>query len=213
MRKEIGLLDIPYDQLGEYKVQLNSPTGRSCSFSINAKEYVDNELENIQKEIEKHNSISEVDPEPTFDIVSITVDEKQEDMIRKTIESSADFWEWVEDKPPIDEIKMDQKLENFKYFEVKVPENETIFTVIIFDNKTLDVKDQINKVKKHFCTKGEKNRNLLLGTETIINYYQWANLVADLAPKTDYLSYEDISKRMDNIFTGVEGIDLPEGFR
>ena len=89
-------------------MQLNSPTGRSSSFSINAKEYVDNELANIEKQIEEHNKTTDIDPEPTFDIVSIMVDEKQEAFMRKTIESSKDFWEWVEEKPAISEVKMEQ---------------------------------------------------------------------------------------------------------
>ena len=212
LRKEVGLLDIPYEKLGDYKVQLNSPTGRSSSFSINAKEYVDNELANIEKDIDAHNATTEIDPEPTFDIVTVSVDEKQEILVRKAIESSDDFWEWVDEKPPIAEVKMDQKLENFRYFEVKIPDNEISFVVVIFDDGTQEIKDQINTVKKHFCTKGLKKREFLTGYETVINFYQWTNLVSALAPKTDYLSFEDINKRMDTVFQGVEGLDLPEGF-
>lgn len=208
LKKEIGLPEVPYEELGKYKVQLNSPTGRSCSFEINANEYVDKELLNIKKSIDDENE--KADDVVTFDIVSVMVDETQEKMFRSSIEKSDDFWEWIEETAPLAEVKMEQPVDNFKYFDVKV--NDAHYTVVIFNDGTQDIKDQINLVRKHFLTVNERKRNTLTGLEFIINYYQWVNLVSTVEKKPDYLSYEDISKRMDTIFTGVEGLDIPEGF-
>lgn len=207
LKKEIGLAEYTYDEIvaGEFKVQLNSPTGRSCSFEILAKTYIDNELKHIENAIKEENEREEDDV--TFDIVTVQIDEKQEKKFREMIESSEDFWEWAEEHAPIKEIKMEQPLDNFKYFNCNI--GERVFTVVLFDNGTQDYKDQYNKVKKHFTTQREMKRDFLTGLETVINFFQWANLVSGLDnPKPqDYLSYEDISSRMNTIFQGVEGLE------
>lgn len=212
LKKEIGLPEIPYENLTEYKVQLNSPTGRSCSFEINAKEYVDKELLNIEKSIQEANAAgSSNEEEITFDIITVKVDESQEASFKAMVEKSEDFWEWVNDTPPIKEVKMETPLDKFKYYDVKV--NDMSYTVVLFEDGRIETTDQINTVRKHFATIGERNRDMLTGLEFVINYFQWVNLVSNLdnPNKPDYLSYEDISKRMDTIFQGVEGLDLPMG--
>jgi hypothetical protein len=212
LKMEVGLSDIPTEELDKYKVQLNSPTGRSSSFSVNAKEYIDKELENIEKSIAEFNAAEDEDPAPVVETVSISVEESQEKMLRATIEKSENFWEWVEDVPQLKEVPMpEMPLDKFKYFKTNI--NAITYHVVLFDNDTRDFVDQYNMVKKHFCTEKEVDRNFLNGNELIINYLQWVNLVSRLEPpKTDVMTYEDISKRMDNVFEGVEGLDLPAGF-
>jgi hypothetical protein len=207
LKKEIGLSEFSYDEIGagDFKVQLNSPTGRSCSFEIKAKDYIDNELKHIEEAINEENSKEEDDV--TFDIITVQIDESQEKAFRAMIEKSEDFWEWAEEHAPIKEVKMEQPTSNFKYFDVKIGDN--VYTVVLFDNGTLEYKDQYNRVRKHFATVKERSRDFLTGLEFIVNYYQWANLVSGLDnPKGgDYLSYEDISSRMSTIFQGVEGLE------
>lgn len=216
LKKEIGLSDIPTKKLGEYTVQLNSPTGRSCSFSVNAKEYVDKELSNIEKSIKEFNEQQEDesgDLETSIETVSISIDESQEKLIRETIEKSDNFHEWIEDEKLLKAPEREElPLEKFKYFKTDI--GNVIRYVVLFDNETRDYTDQYNAVKGHFCTSGQVDRNFLMGNEVIINYLQWVGLVSKLTPPAkDVMNYEDISKRMDNIFQGVEGLDLPEGFK
>lgn len=210
LKKEIGLGDKAYEELDKFTVQLNSPTGRSCSFQVNAKDYVDNELRHIEKAIKEENDKSE--EKVTFDIVTVQIDESKEAQFRSMIEKSDDFWEWAEEHPPLVEVKMEQKLENFKYFDVKL--NGINYTVVLLDNETPDSVDQINHVKRHVLTVGERKRDFLTGLETIISYWQWSNIIMkiDTPKKDDFLSFEDINARMDNVFEGVDGLDEAKFF-
>jgi hypothetical protein len=220
LKKEIGLPEIPYEELHNYKVQLNSPTGRSSKFEVNAKDYIDNELKAIEDGINEFNENPVDNLLVNFDVHTITI--KDEDLnrlaeIKAEIESDPNFWEWCEGATSLQEVKMGQPIEDFRYFDVSIPDlsgSDIHYTVVLFNNKSQTVLDQLNTIKRHPYTVKERQRDFLTGTEFIINYYQWVNIVSNLdIPRQDnHISYEDIASRMDTIFENVPGIDLPEDF-
>ncbi len=216
LKKEAGLPEVAYEDLGNYKIKLNSPTGRSSTFEVSAKEYIDNELANIEKFITDFNT--NLEESESFDFVSIHVDEANEKMIRDAIEKSDDFLEWLVEPEikPIEVPESHKKLmkeldEKLKYFHVSIgPMNYNVVT---------SEEDHNNLVRNHFTTVREYKKTdsyaASVQSFVFINYFQWVNLVTDLVDprkKDDYSNYENIAERMDLVMDQIKGIQLPAGF-
>ena len=114
-------------------------------------------------------------------------------------------------------------LDNIKYFDIsyqsfnmETQQTETKnFTVALSYNpndprSVQQFIDQSNQIKGHFTFVKEKSRNLLLGIETIISFYQYVNLVSNLI-NPNPSSIEDVSgmiaDKMSMIFGGAEDLD------
>lgn len=230
LKKDLGLTGVSDEELKDHTVQLNSPTGRSSSFKLSADVYIKNEVEHRKQAIEEYNASCD-EPREVIDINTIIVDEKNEQSIRTAIENSDDFLEWVEQKPELVEVKQEpQKVENFVYFDVRIPSKGSYIVVIYTKirptgdaeadaQEQANIDTQINTVETHFCTHGRIDRNMLLGNEVTISYYTWVNLVSDLEKPRSWKHIENfdnidaytlIQDRMNMIFEG--GPKKPAGF-
>jgi len=228
LRKEIGLDNVPYEELHNFKVQLNSPTGRSSTFEVNALEYVDKELAYVEKYIEDFNK--NLEESESFDFVSVTFDEKQEAMFRDMIEKSDDFIEWANEdtiKPievPVSHGQLNKEMDKkIRYLHSVINGIDYIVAMVMDDSDPSLL--NYGKVKYHFTTQSEftketgysESLKACMGrgnNPVTINYFQWVNLVTDLEmPKSGEIEdYSDISKRMDNVMDRIQGINLPAGF-
>lgn len=176
--KEVGLMGTPYAELDKHQVELDSPTGRSSGFKVNAKEYVDKQLIFIENEYNNQPepvSFESFTPEMPIEVVQLP------------------------------EIKLQEvKPENIRFFVVSVfPPME--YVVLINDDGEWQSQDQINQVKDPRFFKGEKKREELTGTEDVISFYQFLSTVS-LIPRQqqDLTAFEKITGNMDTVFDGLK---------
>jgi hypothetical protein len=180
LTKEVGLMGTPYEDLKNHDVELASPTGRNTGFKVNAKEYVDKQLESIAKD---------------YDTFETTIDEEQR---------NPTLVEMTPITPEIEPIKPAEiKPENIRFFDVTI--NNVPFTVIFHDDKTQTAIDHINLIlDKRFFIK-ERKREDMLGLETMISIYQYISAIANIPREPqDYTAFEHISQRMDTVFDGLK---------
>lgn len=180
LKKEVGLMEIPYDQLVEHEVELASPTGRSSGFKINAKEYVDRQLGIIQQE---------------YDAFALAAIEEQKNVAMVDIPPA---------KPEIVPITPKEiKPENIRFFDVDI--HNRPFTIIFHDDKTQDSVDYINLIHDRRFFVKERKREDMTGMEQILSIYQYINAIADIPLEPRPLTaFEEINTRMDTIFDGLK---------
>lgn len=180
LTKEVGLMEVPYDDLHKHEVELASPTGRNTGFKVNAKEYVDSQLKQIEADYIKFKKTSEAEQlKPTnIDIPPA--------------------------KPELEPITPKEiKPENIRFFDVSI--NNVPFTVILNDDKSQTAIDQINLIfDRRFFIK-ERKREDMLGLETMISIYQYISAIANIPREPqDYSAFEQISQKMDTVFDGLK---------
>lgn len=179
-KKGVGLEIIPYEDLHLYRIQINSPTGRSETAFLNAKDYVDKQWELYEEALKNVNT------------EEVVVPELQKPDYNSLVENAIKTLE----------------IDKMKYFDVAV--NGNTFTVVIYDSGAEAITQQINYIKKHWTFVNERPRNMLSGLEHIISFYQFDNWIRTVAKPTDDLSkYENIASRLDTVFDGIklEGFD------
>lgn len=177
LKKEVGLMEVPLDELHKHEVELDSPTGRSSGFKVNAKEYIDKQLEFIEADYKKQTpeiSFESFTPEPT-EIKQIAV-------------------------TPLKEVKAS----NIRFFIVSF-DGINEFVVIINDDGEWQAQDQINQIiNERFFIK-EKKREDMLGLENVISFYQYhAYMITIPNPQQPLTAYEKISQNMDTVFDGLK---------
>ena len=205
-KNEIGLGEVPYENLHLYKVNTSSVTGKEGEY-ISAKDYVDNYVKQIEdaKELLK-----------TMGLTESSCCEGSGCCERNEKEKEPEVWMPQAIAPLITPIEpTNLPVENYRYFDLTTGPNN--YTAVIYldtdtmdDDRIFDIQSQIEQIKNHWTFVAERNRSMLTGFEVIINYYQWANLVGSLRDdKNDLTKYENIADRMDTVFSGLK---FPEGF-
>jgi hypothetical protein len=194
LKKEVGLMDTPYEELYLHEVELDSPTGRAIGLKINAKRYVDTQLQYIEDAYKEHQEMVELEKTTNF----TDLDQANASLVLKEI-------------PQLEEKKLEEiKPTNIKFFEVtfdKGAEDQRNFVVILQDDGSDIVKDQINVIKDLRFFIKEKKREELIGNENIISYYQYFNTISRIPrPQKDLTAYEKITQNMDTVFDGLRDI-------
>ncbi len=165
LKATLGFADIPDDELYNHNLVLNSPMGDQNALSLSVGKYIDTDVE-IAKE-------SYAALEATFDEVEIP-----------ELTPSYDI------NPVVLTNKTTFNGNNIKYFDIDFPQKDgtiTPFTVAIYVNPEdkLTYKEQINQVKNHFTFAGEREAEFLTGSEKMLSFYQFVNLVGGLVRQTD----------------------------
>lgn len=188
LKKMLGLLDIPDEDLDKCPIVLNSPTGLNSHLSITAKDYIDNEVGIAREAYEELN----INIESNVELDNIDVPQNTTTLLSE--------------KTSFDPKKI-------QYFDVNVPKDDAIipFTVAIYVITEdfvswQDSQTQIHQVKNHFTFIGERKPEDLTGLETIISYYQFVNMVSNLIHHTDR---NDVAQKIaEKIAMEFEGDDI-----
>lgn len=188
-KKEVGLSDVAYDDLDQHVVNFDSPMGGLAESNLlstkNAKDYVDEQLRITE---EQYNS---------FEDIGDTVDLLQEqinDMLGPVNQQLVQ----------LKQVEMKVTQSSVRYFDVVV--GGMAYTVAVnTDNKPMMVTDQINHVINTSFFVEERPANYLTGFESIISYYQFANLIQSfIKQNTDLSAFEKISQNIDTVFDGIK---------
>ncbi len=176
LKKEVGLEDVSYEDLVNYKVDFTSILGEGEQ--VNAKEYVDNQLENIKKGYDEVAYQESENDGKGYDLPSVA-----ELNVNKGVRQ-------LENKMATTDP------DKYRYFSM----GGNVF-VTVYDNEDKLSQQQITDilVDTHFV--GEIPREDLSGLEIIVSYYQYMNHVQEqqrLNPVEDFL------KRMNTEFDGVK---------
>ena len=186
LKKEVGLMEVPYDELGKYEVDLDSPFGRG-KIKINAKEYVDQQLAIIE---EDYRITQNGEGDDYLEDVDVVLSSNEPVLLVAA---------------PVQEIKED----SIKFYNVvinEVPYVVFVNTTVRADDEKWIITDQINTITndKRFY-KGETFRHFLTGLETAISYYQYVDKVSSIPRAQEPLTaYEMINERMDTVFDSLK---------
>lgn len=195
LKKQLGFDGIPDDELVNHRIQLNSPTGATDSLSLTVADYINAEVDITRQAYENLESLmGDTDAE----IPVLT--ETRESIIHGANSTSI------------------LGVQNIKYLDISFANKETIhnYTVAISfdpkDEKSVQLAyDQINQIKSHFTFIKERNRDELIGFETIISFYQYVNMVSGLInprPLDQIGLTESIASRLSTIFEGADELDM-----
>lgn len=195
-KKELGLGNIPYEDLHLYFVDDSSVTGVNSKKLITAREYVDRNIEQLEKS-----------QGPVTNSILDAIDDFDED-----------GFPLLTNEPVLllDESKLQREdpIENYIYLSVEV--NDIPYTVIIAKN--FDPVAQSTFVKNHWSFRGEKSRNMLTEHDLVFSFYQFVNFVGGMrnpAEKTDlaFDEFEDLSVMISKqLTTDFEGGAKINGF-
>lgn len=219
LTKEVGLEGVPYEELSNHFVNFDSFFGTeedSPTSKVNAKDYVDRQLVEIEKQYEEF-SISEnsaVVPQ------SLTLDYNEADIFNRLGNvANENFGEvpvdtlYQENKvfyngvPLLIPVQQNIERSDIRYYEVQI--EGRIFMVAI-NKKSGDLKteDQINHIKSTSYFIEERNPLTFFGGEEIVSYFQFANLVEEIARRKGTVSVE--VKLKDNVKTEFDGVKLED---
>lgn len=174
LKIEVGLPEVDYEDLVNYEVNMDSILGSGST--INAKDYVDNSLRDIEEAIKEsedsNKSLMESIVLPSFEDLNKPVTQ-------------------IEIKP-----MAETDPEKYRYFSM----GNNIF-VSIYDNEDEISQQQITDMLTDVHFVGEIPREDLSGLEIIVSYYQYMNHVQEqqrLSPVDSFM------KRMNVNFDGVK---------
>lgn len=195
IKSEIGLTNVPYENLEEHVVDFGTVFGESSS-KLSAKEYVDRELVSIEEQYRSFNEQGDVLP------ASNSLDSFDADTVMGNLLEIS--------KIPLIELPVinDEEEEiakvpsNFLYFSVFI--NNRDFIVAINDYGDIKIKDQIKHIKNtsYFVEQIESDR--IKTGEVIISYYQFVDLIEKEVAKSRASAYEKIQQNLNTVFNGVE---------
>lgn len=212
LKKEVGLEAVPYEQLHEHFVDFSTPFSLTEN-KVNAKDYVDAQLEIIKAQYDEfsnslgnlnsftnatanRNAYNEFDVMSRLDIVS-----------QNTPTESPVFPDLnnVGGVRLLEPVQQQVKRESVKYYDVFIGGKEftVAFNVESGDNRVLD---HIQHLRNTSYFVEDRNPLTFTGGETIISYYQFVNLVelAIREKKTDDVQ----NKISQNIKTEFDGLKL-----
>lgn len=217
LTKEVGLEGVPYEELSNHFVNFDSFFGTeedSPTSKVNAKDYVDRQLLEIEKQYEEF-AISEnsaVAPQ------SLTLDYNESDIFSRVHNVVNEGFNEMPFDPFYQEnkilyngvsliIPVQQKIqrEDIGYYEVFV-EGRVFVVAINKKNGDLKTEDQINHIKSTSYFVEEVNPLRLVGGEEIISYYQFANMIEEIVRRKGTVSVD--VKLKDNIKTEFDGVKL-----
>jgi len=187
LKKEIGLPEIPYEELDQHKVSFGTFFNTSEEEYVNAKEFVDTQLKYIEKfcknnELQISSEKSEEIDVPHFHKFKAV----EEDDVMATLDSVANLLDNIDEfptqetsdapnaillKPVVQTVDPNKII----YFKVLIGNNE--YTVAINDYGDLKIQDQIKHVQSTTFFVEEVSKYFLTGMENIISYYQFVTLI------------------------------------
>jgi len=203
LKREIGLEHVSDSELTEHFVDFGSFFDESSN-KKNAKQYIQEQLENIKQQYEsidlggsifqqnknEFNSIDENAVSCKLFDVALSLDSVDMEPVVLDNISQLEFVPQTIDR------------ESVKYFEVFVGNNTFVVAVNTGagDFRTID---HINHIKSTSFFVEERNPLTFIGTENIISYYQFVNLIQPhLKPKNDFSAFEKISNNVETTFDG-----------
>ena len=206
LKIEAGVSHVPDEDLDKHFI-LFGTFSNTDGDKITAKEYIENQLKNLEEQY------SSVDEQFENDILSIAPDILELGQVpygSPFVDPERHKHEFVSNLEPV-EIKLLPTIQQtinrseLHYYDVLVDGNA--FTVAINDHgDDFRIKDQINHVKHTTFFIEERNPMHITGYENIISYYQFANMVQSVVKKasTDLSAYEKISQNIDTVFDGIK---------
>lgn len=194
IKGEIGLTNVPYENLEEHFVDFGTVFGESSKLS--AKEYVDRELASIEEQYKSFNEQGDVlsmsDSIDSFDADAVMGNLLQISQI-PVIELPA-----INDE----EEEIPKVSSNFLYFSVFIDNRD--YVIAINDYGDIKIQDQIKHVKNtSYFVEQRLSENIQSG-EVIISYYQFVNLIETEVAKSRSSTYEKIQQNMNTVFNGTE---------
>ncbi len=217
LTKEVGLEGVSYEELSNHFVNFDSFFGNeedSPTSRVNAKDYVDRQLLEIEKQYEEFSisENSEVVPE------SLTLDFNEADIFSRLGNvSNENFGEvpvdtlYQENKvfyngvPLLIPVQQNIERSDIRYYEVQI-EGRIFVVAINKKNGDLKTEDQINHIKSTSCFIEERNPLSFIGGEDIISYFQFSNLVEEIARRKGTVAVN--VKIQDNVKTEFDGVKL-----
>lgn len=217
LTKEVGLEGVSYEELSNHFVNFDSFFGTdedSPTSKVNAKDYVNRQLKEIEKQYEEF-TLSE-NSEVASKSSALDFDEANI-FNRLGNVSNENF-----DEVPVDNLNQDYKVfynnipllipvqQNIErvdigYYDVYI--EGKVFTVAINKkNSDLRTEDQINHIKSTSYFIEERNPITFIGGEDIISYFQFSNLVEEIARRKGTISVN--IKIQDNVKTKFDGVKL-----
>lgn len=212
LTKEVGLEGVSYDELENHYVNFESPFGtesNSPTTNVNAKEYVDSQLLFIENEYKDfQNSLNDNTILPAFNSEFNDVDifsrlnqtaEELDSVNLNTKDVISDLENNLFIKPVVQNIDR----ESVKYYEIYI-NNRSLIVAFNLNSCDLKTQDQINHLKNTSYFVEERNPLTFIGSEEIISYYQFANLVEILIRKKEQDLQTKISEDIKTEFDGVK---------
>jgi hypothetical protein len=217
LTKEVGLEGVSYEELSNHFVNFDSFFGTdedSPTSKVNAKDYVNRQLREIEKQYEEfalfENSVVAQE--------SLTLDFDEDNIFNRLGNISNENF----DEVPVDNLHQNSKVfydnipllvpiqqnierSDIRYYDVQI--ESRIFTVAINKkNSDLKTEDQINHIKSTSYFIEERNPVSFIGGENIISYFQFSNLVEEIARRKGTVSVN--IKIQDNVKTKFDGVKL-----
>lgn len=222
LTKEVGLEGVPYEELSKHFVNFDSFFGSeedSPTSRVNAKEYVDRQLVEIEKQYEEFSQTQDsLESFPLSPSKSLTLDYNESDIFSRLHNvANEGFKEMPFDQnyqdnkilyngvPLIIPVQQNIQREDIGYYEVFV-EGRVFVVAINKKNGDLKTEDQINHVKSTSYFVEEINPLRLDGGEEIISYYQFANMIEEIVRRKGTVSVD--VKLKDNVKTEFDGVKL-----
>jgi hypothetical protein len=210
LKKEVGLETVPYEELHLHFVDFSSPFGNSVE-KVNAKQYVDDQLSIISSQYEEFEALSSNVHETGTN--RLMYDET--DIFSRLDNIAAEipdvFYEFDNLNaaviPDLLIAPVEQNIErtSIKYYEVFM-NNRTFIVAFNLNGADVRVPDQINHLKNTSYFVEERNPYTFIGSEEIISYYQFSNLIETLLRMNNQ---KDISAKIsNNITTTFDGAKL-----
>lgn len=203
LKKEVGLSDVDYNDLQEHFVYFGM--FGDDAISKNAKTYVDEQLEIIEKQYaeidvdscdQQEYSVPEFDISSVYDKLSMLSDSLSEVVLPTEIP-----YEMNEAESVVQLKLSNQTIEtkDVKYFEVLI--GTRLYVVVINDHGDLKIKDQIRHiVNTSFFVEQRTPEHVYNASDTnhIISYYQFVNLIQP------YLNMNTVPSASNKISQGVQ---------
>lgn len=204
LKREIGLSHVPDSELHQHYVDFGNFFGEAENKKT-AKQYIDDELKNLEQQyqdvvvtpvsIKDLNLFKSVDENlissKLFDVAQSLDDVDMEPVVLDHI-SQLEFVPQTIDR------------ESIKYFEVFVG-NNTFIVAVNTGSNDFRIADHINHIKSTSFFVEERNPFTFIGTENVISYYQFVNLIQPhLKPKNSLTPFDKITNNVDTVFDGLK---------
>jgi hypothetical protein len=210
LKKEVGLETVPYEELHLHSVDFSSPFGTSKE-KVSAKQYIDEQLLIISSQYDEFTALSSNVHETGAN--RLMYDET--DIFSRLDNIAAEIPDVSYELPDLNAAiipdlfiaPVEQNIErtSIKYYEVFM-NNLTFIVAFNLNGADVRVPDQINHLKNTSYFIEERNPYTFIGSEEIISYYQFSNLIETLLRMNNQ---KDVSaKILNNITTTFDGAKL-----
>jgi hypothetical protein len=210
LKKEVGLETVPYEELHLHSVDFSSPFGTSKE-KVSAKQYIDEQLFIISSQYDEFTALSsnvhetgsnrlmydETDIFSRLDNIAAEIPDVSYEFDNLNAAVIPDLL--------IAPVEQNIERTSIKYYEVFM-NNRTFIVAFNLNGADVRVPDQINHLKNTSYFVEERNPYTFIGSEEIISYYQFSNLIETLLRMNNQ---KDISAKIsNNITTTFDGAKL-----